>query len=156
MPRRLPVNSIRKIIQMYEANSEFSQNVLAEMCNCSRTAISTVINAMKLQGLTFKQIEKISDKELSRLVYPDKAAKKDKKQLDYEYLLIELKKPHVTKMTLWREYINANPNGYQKSQFIEELHSHLHTHKPYLESVFLELHYFYKVLYQIVYKLLYK
>lgn len=77
MPRRLPVNSIRKIIQMYEANSEFSQNVLAEMCNCSRTAISTVINAMKLQGLTFKQIEKISDKELSRLVYPDKAAKKD-------------------------------------------------------------------------------
>lgn len=101
---------------------------------------------MKLQGLTFKQIEKISDKELSRLVYPDKAAKKDKKQLDYEYLLIELKKPHVTKMTLWREYINANPNGYQKSQFIEELHSRLHTHKPYLESVFLELHYFYKVL----------
>ncbi|MFA5602983.1 MAG: IS21 family transposase [Bacilli bacterium] len=125
MPRRNAVSSIRKIIQMYEVSNSFSLNELANMCSCSRTSVKTVINAIKIHNLKYDQIKNMSDNQLEKLIYPPRDANITKAPLDYEYFTNELKKPHVTKMMLWREYIAMNPDGYQRTQFFELLNKNL-------------------------------
>jgi transposase len=125
MPRRADMNHVRRIVQLYELHN-FSQNQLATMCNCSRTLVSNTINLIKCNHLIYKTVEELSDSQLEKMVYPSRSKTKvDLSTLDFDHLVKELKKPHVTKMTLWREYISKNPNGYQKTQFFDLLNNYM-------------------------------
>lgn len=129
MSRRVKMDHIRKVIQMSEQSS-LSLRKLSEICNCSRAAVTSIINVLKLNSLTYKQSLTMTDKQLEDLFYPDRIIKAAKKpELDYEYLANELKKPDVTRMLLWRENIDKYPNGYKRSQFFELLNKYLETKK---------------------------
>ena len=125
MSRRVKMINVRNVIQMYEI-SKLSIRQISKACNCSRTAVTAIINVVKLNNLNFSKVQDMTDQELNSLIYPNKIIKKtDKPSLDFDYLTKELKKPHVTRMTLWREHIENNPNGYKRTQFFELLNEHL-------------------------------
>jgi hypothetical protein len=125
MSRRVEMVNVRNVIHMYET-SKLSLRDLSQACSCSRTAVTAIVNVVKLNNLTFDKVKLMTDQELNSLIYPEKLIKKnDKPNLDLEYLAKELKKPHVTRMTLWREHIENNPNGYKRTQFFEILNDYL-------------------------------
>ncbi len=75
-------------------------------------------------GLTWQEAQGMSDKELFQLVKACNGQTVVKvKQLmpDYALILNELKKKGVTVELLWQEYKEANPEGYQYTQFREYL-----------------------------------
>lgn len=125
MSRRVEMNHVRNVIQMYET-SKLSLRDLSKASNCSRTAVTAIINVVKLNNLTFDKVKQMTDQELNSLIYPSKVIKNTEKPiLDFDYLAKELKKPHVTRMTLWREHVENNPNGYKRTQFFELLNDYL-------------------------------
>jgi transposase len=123
------MSKIRRIVQLY-LNGEQSIRTLSKICNCARGAVETVVKAIKLNDLTYAQIKDSNDSELEKIIYPEKIIKvAEKPTLDFEYLEKELSKPHVTRMTLWREHKAMYPNGYERSRFFELLQEHLQSKK---------------------------
>lgn len=129
MSRRNDMSKVRRIVQFY-LNGEEHVKTLSRLCNCARSAVETAVNAIKLNNLTKEQVNELSDSELEKIIYPEKVIKmNDKPILDFEHLEKELAKPHVTRMTLWREHRAMHPNGYERSRFFELLQEHLKSKK---------------------------
>ena len=94
---------------------------IAEACGCSRTTVIQALNQAEVKCIRYPLPEAMSDKELSQLLYPAKAAKPEYKMPDYDYVHKEMLKSGVTLNMLWLEYCDVcRMNGelaYQSTQF---------------------------------------
>lgn len=85
----------------------FSQRAIANSLTCSRDAVTRCLKRAKEKDLTFVSVETMTNTEISRILYGER---KGNRNLDYLYpnfekLTKEIKKPHVTRGLLWREYL---------------------------------------------------
>jgi transposase len=73
----------------------------------------------KLAGLSWPLDPELDDAAIENLLFPvtDKSVPAESRMPDMEYLYRELKRKSVTMQLLWYEYKQANPDGYQYSQF---------------------------------------
>lgn len=118
--RRLSMRKIREILRLkYE--QECSVRQIAASCNVSIGIVSDYLLRARSAGLTWPLPPDYDDAVLEQQLFPSSQAipGSNRQMPPMEYLHHELKKKRVTLQLLWYEYKQANPDGYQYSQFCE-------------------------------------
>lgn len=98
-----------------------SRNLIASARHISRGSVSDVFHIADAKGITYADIENLSDQDVYHMFYPDKHAVTDMyHDPDYGGVHKELKKVGVTLKLLWGQYKdkcrtdNTIPMGYTK------------------------------------------
>jgi transposase len=115
---------IRRVLQLLQAGQ--SKRKISKILSSGRHTIDGYVTRVKQTGIGFSELLKLSDNELSELLYtnkpdsqPDQRYEDLKGRLDY--FQKELKRTGVTKQLLWKEYREVVPAGYEYSQFCNHL-----------------------------------
>jgi len=114
------MTNYKEILRLSSLGINNSQ--IAAALGCSRTTVITVQKRAAEAEMTHGKASKLSNRELSKVLFPDSAAGKPTfKMPDYEYIHREMAKSGMTLQLLWFEYCDAcNENGdipYQLTQF---------------------------------------
>jgi transposase len=117
---RLPVRKLREIIRLRLAAGH-SGRAIARSCGISSSTVGEYLGRIALAGLTWPLPPELDDDEaLERLLFPDeKRPMAQRPEPEWQRVHAELQKRHVTKMLVWQEYKEAQPEGYQYSQFCD-------------------------------------
>ncbi len=119
---------IRRILQL-KSNGKSNREIASEL-PMSRDTVNEYVRRLTQLEKSFDKLLKLTDQELSSLVYKEPVSQqKDYRLADLQRriptLCDELKKPHATRMILWEEYQREVPDGYGYAQFCEHLGRYL-------------------------------
>jgi transposase len=130
---RLPVRKLREIIRLKLAAGH-SGRAIARSCGISPSTVGEYLGRIALAGLTWPLPPALDDDvALERLLFPDeKHPVSQRPEPDWAWVHAELQRRHVTKMLLWQEHKEAEPGGYQYSQFCDR---YLRWAKPLLATM---------------------
>jgi transposase len=116
---RISMRKIKEALRLYY-EAKVSQNNIAKVTSISRHSAQQYLLRFKASGLIWPLTEEISESELEKRLFPGKKNLSGKRpELDYGYLLQEIRKPNATLGVLWEEYKQQNPAGYQYSYFCD-------------------------------------
>ncbi len=120
--KRIGIMNIRQLLQL-KARGESNRSI-SRLTGVHRNTINEYIRLLKGINQSYEYLEGLSDKELWDL-FPELSTT-DKARYDtlssyFSYFRKELKKVGCTRLTLWKEYLERHPDGYQISQFNEHL-----------------------------------
>jgi len=117
---RLPMRKLREVIRL-RLEAKQSHRAIARSCGVSSSTVGEYVGRIALAGLTWPlPAELDSDEALERHLFPDEHhPQRQRPEPNWPWVHQELQRRHVTKMLLWQEYKEAQPNGYQYSQFCE-------------------------------------
>ncbi len=114
---------MRKIKEVLRLRFEHQQSArqIAKSCGIARSTVQEYLDRVQKAGIPWPVPPEWDDATLeSRLFPPVPLISPEKRQMpSMEYLHQERKKKGVTLQLLWHEYKEANPEGYQYSQFCE-------------------------------------
>ncbi len=118
---RLPMRKIKEILRLRYACG-LSEREIARSCGVAHTTVSSYLRRAKRAGLIWPGAAALSEVELeTRLFSAAHPFPEPKRPLpDYQYVYDELrshKKLNLTLAQLWLEYKEAQPDGYQYTQF---------------------------------------
>ena len=116
--RRLSMRKIKEVLRLKWQNG-CSNKQIAQSCNIARSTVKEYLRRARDAGLTWPVDPRLDDTALENLLSPAREAAScfERQMPSMEYLLLELKRPRVTLQLLWYEYRQADPQGYQYSQF---------------------------------------
>lgn len=122
----------RRILQL-KIHEKSNRDVAREL-HLSRDTVNRYVRHLNLLGKSNEQLLKLSDEELSSLVFNEPPfEQRDWRFVDLQqrmpFLCDELKKPKATRIILWEEYRQLVPDGYSYTQFCEHLSRFLETRK---------------------------
>lgn len=114
---RLHVKQISEILRLrWELRHSYRE--IADSVNCGSSSVGDCLQRFVASGIGWPLPEGFSESELeSRLYPPIISTTRGKSFPDWDYIHRELKKKSVTKMLLWLEYKQNNPDGFQYTQF---------------------------------------
>jgi transposase len=131
---------VRKMLQMLSKG--FSGRSICQELQMGRGTYSEYYNRVVKSGQSYEALLSMSDNDLSELVSPTtlQAAPSDRK-LSLESRLSdyvsELKRTGVTRMLLWEEYRQKEPEGYSYAQFCELLSRYMASQKLSFHNIHL-------------------
>ena len=117
---RLPMRKLREIIRL-KLQAGLSGRAIARSCNLSPGTVSGYLGRAALAKLSWPLGPELDDDAaLSALLFPAEAhPQPSRPEPDFVWVHQELRRKHVTKLLLWQEYREAEPEGYGYSQFCE-------------------------------------
>lgn len=117
---RLPMRKLREIIRL-RLQAGQSGRAIARSCAMSPSTVSQYLGRIALAKLSWPLAPELDDDDaLERLLFPDERHPvSNRPEPDWAWVHRELQRRHVTKMLLWQEYKEAEPNGLQYSHFCE-------------------------------------
>lgn len=117
---RLPVRKLREIIRL-KLQVGMSGRAIARSCGASPSTVTAYLGRIAVAKLSWPlRAELDDDAALEALLFPaEKAPQPSRPEPDWVWIHEELKRRHVTKLLLWQEYREAQPDGYSYSQFCE-------------------------------------
>ena len=114
---------MRKIKEVLRLHFEHQQSArrIAHSCDIARSTVKEYLDRVQKAGLSWPVPADLDDAALENILFPPLfLIPQEKRQMPtMEYLHQERKKKSVTLQLLWHEYKQANPDGYQYSQFCE-------------------------------------
>jgi len=112
------MRKIKEVLRLKWAHEQSNRHI-AKSCSISHSTVADYVLRAKLAGLSWPLDPDLDDAAIENLLFPatDKQATEKRQMPDLEYLYREMKKKSVTLQLLWYEYKQANPDGYQYSQF---------------------------------------
>jgi transposase len=114
---------MRKIKEVLRLHFEHQQSArqIAHSCDIARSTVKEYLDRVQKAGLSWPVPADLDDAALENILFPPLSLiPQEKRQMPpMEYLHRERKKKSVTLQLLWHEYKEANPDGYQYSQFCE-------------------------------------
>ncbi len=116
--RRLSMRKLKEVLRLKWQNA-CSNKQIAKSCNIARSTVREYLRRAQDAGLKWPLDPELDDRVLENLLFPVREAGNcpERQMSSMEYLYNELKKKSVTLQLLWYEYKQANPEGYQYSQF---------------------------------------
>jgi len=117
---RLPMRKLREIIRL-KLQAGRSGRAIARSCGLSPSTVAEYAGRIALAGLSWPLPPELDDDvALERLLFPDEHRPvSNRPEPDWAWIHTELQRRHVTKMLLWHEYKEGQPNGLQYSQFCD-------------------------------------
>ncbi|MGE8453270.1 MAG: IS21 family transposase [Pseudomonadales bacterium] len=115
---RLSMRRIRELLRLkYE--SGLSSRMIATSLGISKGAVGVYLNRAKVAQLAWPLPDEMSDTALERLLFPEPVnARADRGPVpDWAHIDRELRRPGVTRLLLWVEYRERQPNGYGYTWF---------------------------------------
>jgi len=118
--RRLSMRKIKEVLRLKHENG-CSMRQIAKSCNIARSTVREYLVRAEQVGLSWPLAPNLDDATLENLLFPPaQHILQDRRQVPpMDYIHRELKRKGVTLQLLWYEYKQANPEGYQYSQFCE-------------------------------------
>lgn len=111
--------NIRHILRLHTQNVGFFE--IMKETGIVRTTLRKHINDFNKSGLTFEEINELSDKDLEELFMKPQEKPVDVRQQEllslFPAIERELKRKGMTRKILWEEYIKNNPDGYGNCRF---------------------------------------
>ena len=118
---------MRKIKEVLRLHKEIglSERQIAKSCDISRSTVKDYLHRVQKAGLSWPLSSDLDDAQLENLLFPplQPIPSENRGMPPMDYLYQELKKKSVTLQLLWCEYKQANPQGYQYSQFCKRYQS---------------------------------
>ena len=112
-----------------------SHRFMGKSLNLSRTTVVKYLQNLASSGLDWAALLALSDESLLVLCRSGHCDKPDDRWSGFSKLLPEyaqeLKRPHVTRQTLYEEYHKIYADGYGKTQFLLYLREHLRIEQAY-------------------------
>lgn len=120
--KRIGIMNIRQLLQL-KLKGESNRSV-SRLIGVHRNTVNEYVHLLRASGQAYEALIALSDKALWDL-FPQFTTT-DKNRYEtlssyFSYFRIELKKVGCTRLTLWKEYLERHPDGYQSSQFNEHL-----------------------------------
>ena len=121
--RRLSMRKIREVLRL-KFGLGLKDRAIARSCSIPRSSVANYVFRAKQAGLrTWPLVPDLGDEALEELLFPPvvtKVAASKAATPDFAWMHEELRRhKHVTLQLLWEEYKEAQPEGYQYSQFCE-------------------------------------
>ncbi len=116
--RRLSMRKIKEVLRL-KWKYDHSNKQISKSCNISRSTVRDYIKRAESAGLSWPIHPELDDETLENLLFPVQPIPPPthRQMPPMDYLFRELKRKGVTLQLLWYEYKQANPDGYQYSQF---------------------------------------
>lgn len=112
------MRKIKEMIRLKHAG--LSNRQISGSCNVSPSTVSEVLRRAEEIGLSTADAESLTDEQLEEKLYPERSQVKGAHPaMDFEYMHRELRRKSVTLQTLWEEYKQTYPDGYQYSYYCE-------------------------------------
>lgn len=107
-----------------------------------RETIKSYMLRCQRSGKSYEELLSLSDQELSELLHPPRTTQQPDKRYSYladrlSHYASELKRRHVTKLILWEEYLQDQPEGYRYAQFCHHLEHYMKCHEATMPQVHL-------------------
>lgn len=120
---RLSMRTIREILRL-KWEKKLSTKKIAQSCNIARSTIRDYLERARIAGLSWPLPPDLDDGRLEVLLFSSGSTERPGKRglPAMEYIRKELTRKGVTLRLLWLEYRQANPDGYQYSQFCQRYH----------------------------------
>ena len=111
--KRTSMKKIREILRL-ALDAQLTLRAIARVLQLSIGAIQKVVSQAKSQALTWEQVQRMSDAELSVIFYPPNTSLVNSRfQLpDWPTVYQELKRKGITRQLLWEEYAQLNPDNH--------------------------------------------
>ena len=116
------MTNYKEIIRLH-CSGDYSNREIVSILGVSRNTISRCLSKAAEIGIPMPVPEAMSNEELAGKLFPKQERKPDSGYMmpDFGLLAEELKKPHVTKKLLWKEYVatcvDSGLKPYSISQF---------------------------------------
>ncbi len=120
---RLSMRTIKEVLRL-KWEKKFSNKQVSQSCNIARSTVREYVGRAQSAGLSWPLAADLDDSQLEALLFPPPPTDTSEKRglPDMEYIRKELTRKSVTLNLLWLEYRQANPGGYQYSQFCHHYH----------------------------------
>jgi len=117
---RLSMRKIKEVLRLHFEHQQSARQI-ARSCDIARSTVKEYLHRAQQAALPWPLPAEMDDATLeNRLFPPVPLISPEKRQMPpMEYLHQERKRKGVTLQLLWHEYKQANPDGYQYSQFCE-------------------------------------
>ncbi len=118
--RRLSMRKIKEVLRL-KCENGCSIRQIAKSCNIARSTAREYLARAEQVGLSWPLAPNLDDAAVENLLFPSaQHIAQDRRQMPpMDYIHGELRRKRVTLQLLWYEYKQANPEGYQYSQFCE-------------------------------------
>lgn len=118
MPK-MTMRKIREILRLRFSLGR-SHREIAQACNISTSTVGECLGRFRVSGLPWPLSPELDDVALEKKLYHIEPLPSVKRPApDWEWVMRELRKKHVTLSLLWQEYREAHPDGYEYSWFCE-------------------------------------
>jgi transposase len=126
------MSTIKQLIQLHE--SGVSNRRIAKALSIDRETVNNYIRKMKAGNMQTVELLELEEPVPEGKFIAGTAAYTDRRFDDFKELLpwfeSELKRKHVTRYLLWREYLDKYPSGYRYTQFCYHLNQQLEARRP--------------------------
>ncbi len=116
--KRLNIMNLEQLISF--KNKGYSNRKVASALGVSRNTVNNYVRLFEAHNLDYDELLKLDEKALQDL-FPSNSEidsyRYDQLVSYFPCFSKELKKPGCTLQTLWQEYLEKHPDGYQHSQF---------------------------------------
>jgi len=129
-----PMRQIKQLIRLHQQGK--GVKFLARTLDMSKNTVKEYLARIRQTGFDMEYLLSLEDPELERKLHAGNPAYSDRR-FDWlkdklDYYGSELERKGVTRMLLWEEYLQGQPNGYKYTQFCYHLNQHLRSAKPSL------------------------
>ena len=127
-----PMSQIKQLLRLHQQGK--AKKEIARILGISKNTVKSYLHKYGSSGYNIDDLLEFDDPVLESKFHLGNPSYKEhryeflKKQMDY--YVQELKRNGVTRLILWEEYKESNPNGYSFSQFCYHLHQHQKASKP--------------------------
>lgn len=117
------------------ADAGLTGRAIARSLGVSSSTVADAIARLKAAGLTWEQVQTMSEAVLERRLYREAGhAATDPREPDWGYVCSELKRRHMTLQLLWCEYRGEHPDGYGYSWYCERYRAWLKKADPVMRQ----------------------
>jgi transposase len=126
------MSQIKQLLRLHQQGK--AKKEIARILGISKNTVKSYLHKYGSSGYNIDDLLEFDDPVLESKFHLGNPSYKEhryeflKKQMDY--YVQELKRNGVTRLILWEEYKESNPNGYSFSQFCYHLHQHQKASKP--------------------------
>jgi transposase len=117
--KRLSMRQIRQVLRL-KFEHGLPNRAIAKACSVGLATVAEYLGRARRAGLSWPLPEDLDDGALeARLFPPPEQAGAPRPLPSFTHVHQELKRPGVTLLLLWMEYLRDHPGGYRYSQFCE-------------------------------------
>jgi len=111
--------SMRKIREILRLRAEgYSEREIAQSVGCARSSVQICLWRAERAGIGWPVPEGLDEAALEERLYPPRPPGVEVHPVpDFEWIERELKRKHVTRRQLWREYLARYPQGLKYTAF---------------------------------------
>lgn len=113
---RLSMRRIREILRLQAEG--YSEREIASSVGCARSSVQICLWRAERAGISWPVPADLDDARLDERLYPPpRSGVEVQPRPDFEWIERELRRKHVTRRQLWREYLALHPDGLKYTSF---------------------------------------